>query len=347
LAQRLQNKVRKNLLTGAMIPVQPLALRRDSSLDEPAQRAMARYYRDAGVGGLAVGCSTVPLGQLYQPLLEICAAALKEKKGLAKAPLIQVAAVTGETATAVEQARTASDLGYHLALLDVDEVSDDPAEQSERFAAVAEVLPVFASASKRGTVGVSYATWRGLCDSETIAAIRLTGPTRRDMLNAVRAVRDSGLDQQIALYAGNDATAMMDLVSRFAFTANRDEPRIEVVGGLVESWGFWTRRTLDLFNEARRLMDKNLPISRALVELAIQSSDAGTAVLNAGSGYKGSTAGVLEILRRQNFIDEVMTLDPAEALTGEQISEIDRVYRDYPHLHDDPFVDLHQEDWFS
>lgn len=329
-----------------MIPVQPLALRRDSSLDESSQRALTRYYRDAGAGGLAVGCSTVPLGQLYKPLLEISAAALKEKKGLAKGPLIQVAAVTGSTQEAVEQARVASDLGYHLALLDIAEVSSDPAEQAARAEAVAEVLPIFAATQRSGTSAVAYATWRGLCDTENIVAVQLAGPNRRAILDAARAVRDSGLDQQIALYTGDDASAMMDLVSRLAFTANRDEPRIEVVGGLVESWGFWTRRTLDVFNEARRLMDKNLPVSRGHVELAIQSSDISTAVLNAGAGYRGSTAGVLEILRRQGFVDEVMTLDPAEALTPEQVGEIDRLYRDYPHLHDDPFVDLHQEAWF-
>ena len=42
-----------------------------------------------------------------------------------------------------------------------------------------------------------------------------------------------------------------------------------------------------------------------------------------------------------------MTLDPEEGLTSEQAREIDRVYRDYPHLHDDPFIDLHQEEWFA
>jgi hypothetical protein len=41
-----------------MIPIQPLALRVDGGLDEPGQRALTRYYRDAGAGGLAVGCST-------------------------------------------------------------------------------------------------------------------------------------------------------------------------------------------------------------------------------------------------------------------------------------------------
>ncbi len=330
-----------------MIPIQPLVLRRDAGLDEVAQRALTRYYRDAGAGGLAVGYSTVPLGQLYQPLLALTAAALNEKKGLARAPLIQVAAVTGSTASAVDHARVARDLGYHLALLDVGEVSSDPTEQSDRFEAVAEVLPVFAAAAKRGSAVVSYAAWRGLCESEKMAAIQLGGPTRRATLDAARAVRDSGLDQRIALYTGNEESALMDLVSRLAFTASKDEPRIEIVGGLMESWGFWTRRMLDLFNEAKRLMDKNLPVSRAHLELATQVADVSTAVLNSGSGYKGSTAGVLEVLRRQGFIDQVMTLDPEEGLTSEQAREIDRVYRDYPHLHDDPFIDLHQEAWFA
>jgi hypothetical protein len=324
-----------------MIPIQPLALRLDGTLDEPSQRALTRYYRDAGVGGLAVGCSTVPLGDLYRPLLRLTAHALSEVANLERDPLIRIAAVSGWTSLAVEQASIAAELGYHLALVDVGEISDEPQQQLDRFQAIAEVLPVMAAAAGPFSAPGAYETWRELCESGHLAAIQLGGPTRRATLDAIRALRDSGLDQQIALYTGNEASALLDLVSRFPLTGHKDEPRLEIVGGVLRTWGFWTRRWLDHFNEAKRLSAQRLPVSRSYVEIAMQASDISSAVLG------DSSSGVLEILRRQDLVEQTLMLDPKERLTAKQTAEIDRIYRDYTHLYDDPFVDLHAEDWFA
>lgn len=341
MANRLSSKVRENLAAGAMIPIQPLALGLDGGLDEPGQRALTRYYRDAGVGGLAVGCSTVPLGNLYRPLLRLSAEALSEVQQLERDPLIRIAAVAGSTPLAVEEAGIAAELGYHLALLDVGEVSSEPHQQLEHFRAVAAILPVMAAAAGRGSAAVAYETWRELCESESLAAIQLGGSNRRATLDAIRAVRDSGLDRQIALYTGNEDSALLDLVSRFPLTGHKEEPRLEIVGGVLRIWSFWTRRWLDHFNEAKRLMDRRLPISRQYIELAMQASDISSTVL--GDSYSG----VLEILRRQDLVEQVLMLDVDERLTARQTAEIDRIYRDYTHLHDDPFIDLHAEDWFA
>ena len=40
---------------GAVIPAHPLALGPDRQFDKQSQRAISRYYVDAGSGGLAVG----------------------------------------------------------------------------------------------------------------------------------------------------------------------------------------------------------------------------------------------------------------------------------------------------
>ena len=40
-------------------------------------------------------------------------------------------------------------------------------------------------------------------------------------------------------------------------------------------------------------------------------------------------------------------LDPREGLGPGQAEEIDRVYRAYPHLHDDEFVARHREGWLG
>jgi hypothetical protein len=288
-----------------------------------------------------VGCSTVPLGSLYRPLLRLAAEALNEITELERDPLIRIAAVSGSTPLAVEEAGIAADLGYHLALVDVGEVSNEPHQQLDHFRAIAAVMPVMGAAAGRASALVAYETWRELCESGHLAAIQLGGPNRRASLDAIRAVRDSGLDHQIALYTGNEDTALLDLVSRFPLSGHKDEPRLEIVGGVLRTWGFWTRRWLDHFNEAKRLVDKQLPVSRPYIEIAMQASDISSAVLS------DSPTGVLEILRRQDLVEQVLMLDPDARLTAKQTAEIDRIYRDYPHLYDDPFVDLHAEDWFA
>jgi hypothetical protein len=43
---------------GMVIPAHPLALNRKRKLDEKRQRALTRYYLEAGAGGLAVAVHT-------------------------------------------------------------------------------------------------------------------------------------------------------------------------------------------------------------------------------------------------------------------------------------------------
>jgi len=66
----------KVLRTGTVIPAFPLTLTEDGSFDERRQRALIRYYLDAGVGGLAVAVHTTqfairdPEHNLLAPVLE-------------------------------------------------------------------------------------------------------------------------------------------------------------------------------------------------------------------------------------------------------------------------------------
>ncbi len=62
---------------GAVIPAHPLALDEGRRLDPRRQRALTRYYIDAGAGGLAVGVHTTQFAireaGLYRPVLELAA----------------------------------------------------------------------------------------------------------------------------------------------------------------------------------------------------------------------------------------------------------------------------------
>jgi hypothetical protein len=60
------------LRQGVVIPAHPLALDRDRKLDRRRQRALTRYYLDAGARGLAVGVHTTQFAIREAGLFERC-----------------------------------------------------------------------------------------------------------------------------------------------------------------------------------------------------------------------------------------------------------------------------------
>ena len=73
----LPERVRTILAKGAVIPAHPLALDPSRAFDRVSQRALTRYYIDAGAGGLAVGVHSTQFAirevGLYRPVLELAA----------------------------------------------------------------------------------------------------------------------------------------------------------------------------------------------------------------------------------------------------------------------------------
>src|SRR5256712_5782868 len=102
------------LRKGVVIPAHPLALNADRKLDARRQRALTRYYLDAGAGGLAVGVHTTQFairdGGLYRPVLEL---AMQAATKWTSKPSIMISGLAGRTAQAVSEAQVARGLGYH------------------------------------------------------------------------------------------------------------------------------------------------------------------------------------------------------------------------------------------
>src|SRR6187455_643879 len=114
----LPGPVLATLRRGAVIPAHPLALDADRKLDLRRQRALSRYYLDAGAGGLAVGVHTTQFAirdaGLYRPLLELAMRTARDwtAKPAGTAP-VMIAGLAGRTAQALAEAAVARDLGYH------------------------------------------------------------------------------------------------------------------------------------------------------------------------------------------------------------------------------------------
>src|SRR3954451_8846791 len=107
-------EVRRLIADGTVIPAHPLALDADRSLDATQQRALTRYYIDAGAGGLAVGVHTTQFAirgvGLYRPVLELAA---ETAASWTTRPLAMVAGLVGPTQQAIAEATIARGIGYH------------------------------------------------------------------------------------------------------------------------------------------------------------------------------------------------------------------------------------------
>ena len=108
------------LQRGLAIPAHPLALNAQRQLDVRRQRALSRYYLDAGAGGLAVGVHTTQFAirevGLYEEVLRLAVDTARAWVEPSR-ELALVAGVCGRTEQAVAEARLALGLGYHAGLL--------------------------------------------------------------------------------------------------------------------------------------------------------------------------------------------------------------------------------------
>ena len=90
---------------------------------------------------------------------------------------------------------------------------------------------------------------------------------------------------------------------------------------------------------------ENIPAD--ILTLAAEVTDTNAVFFDTANNFKGCIAGLHEVLRRQGLFCGTWCLDPNEKMSDGQLEEIDRVYREYPHLHDDEFVKANLEKWLA
>jgi len=350
----MANDVRARLLEGLAIPAHPLALTSGRRLDERRQRALTRYYLDAGAGGIAVGVHTTQFGirqpsiGLYEPVLALAAATIAEPDAGDDAEVIlRVAGVIGDTTQAAAEARIAHDLGYHVALVSLGGLDErSVGELIDHVRAVAEIIPVMGFYLQPAVGGrdLPIDLWRGVAEIERLVAIKIAPFDRYKTAEVVRAVVDVGRAGEIALYTGNDDHIILDLLTPYRFGA---AAAVHMVGGLLGQWAIWTRRAVELHAECRRIVQRGDAVPPSLLSTAAQLTDANSAIFDAAHGYAGCLPGVHEILRRQGLLGGTWCLRAEEVLSPGQVAEIDRVLSAYPNLCDDIFVAENLDRWLA
>ncbi len=345
--------LRSHLLAGQAIPALPLALDRRRRWSERRQRAVMRYYIDAGVGGIAVGVHSTqfeirdPRHGLYRPVLQLAAETITEwlgASGRAPRPFIRIAGLCGTTQQAVQEAELAASLGYHAGLLSLGALREAPEKAVLKHCArVAKSIPVIGFYLQPAVGGrrLGYEFWRRFAEIPEVVAIKIAPFNRYQTIDVVRAVIDAGRDD-IALYTGNDDNIIADLLTPFQHAGQSRQ----IVGGLLGQWGVWTERAVALFGEIKKARAKGR-LDPAWLAKNAALTDANGVVFDAANQFAGCIPGIHEILRRQGIFETSACLNPHEKLSPGQAAELDRVTKAYPWLVDDAFVARHLDRWLS
>jgi dihydrodipicolinate synthase/N-acetylneuraminate lyase len=207
------------LRAGGAIPAHPLALNAQRKLDERRQRALTRYYIDAGALGVAVGVHTTQFAirehGLLKPVLEIARAEIPPDR-------LAIAGVL-----TLDDAGLAVDLKYDAALVR----SADLGFVRE----VARRLPVMGFYPQPAVGGeiLPYEFWAKFCEIDNAVAIKIAPFNRYQTLDVIRAAAGTN----IALYTGNDDAIVWDLRSPWCR------------GGLLGHFACWTRTAVEMVRD--------------------------------------------------------------------------------------------------
>lgn len=349
------DRIAGRLRQGVVIPACPLALDANRRLDERRQRALVRYYADAGAGGLAVAVHTTqfairaPQHGLFRPVVELIAEELDRADGRRDEPMIRIAGVCGRTKEAVAEAHLVRDHGYHAALVSLGALKD--ATEAELFyhcSVLAEVIPLIGFYLQPAVGGriLPISFWRRLAELKNLIAIKIAPFNRYQTIDVIRALIEVGR-YDTALYTGNDDNFIADLVTPYRFQNCEGKAELRIRGGILGQWAVWTKKAVRQLELCHQVVAAEQGIPVELLRLNVEFTDVNAAVFDVANNFAGCIPGIHEVLRRQGLLAGNWCLDPRETLSTGQSAEIDRVCRDYPHLNDDGFIRQNLDRWLN
>src|SRR6201991_2273547 len=290
----IKSDVRKLIAEGTVIPAHPLALDANRTLDARHQRALTRYYIDAGAGGLAVGVHTTQFAirdvGMYRPVLELAA---ETAANWTQRPLALVAGLAGPTHQAVAEAKTALGIGYHAGLLSLAAMKsaseDDIIAHCETVAREIPLVGFYLQPAVGGVI-LSADFWRRFAAIDNVIAIKIAPFNRYRTLDVLRGVAAAGALNRITLYTGNDDHILLDLMLPFALRDKGVTTRVHIRGGLLGHWSVWSASAIKQFEMCRAARGKaSLPAD--LLALDARVTDCNGAFFDVANNFHGCIAG--------------------------------------------------------
>lgn len=340
------------LARGTVIPAHPLALDARRQFDRRRQRALTRYYVDAGAGGLAVGVHTTQFSIREHGLYEtVLRAAAEDRDAWTSRPMAMIAGLCGATAQARAEARTAVRLGYHAGLLSLAALADQPEDALiAHCESVAQEMPIIGFYLQTAVGGpvLSSEFWRRFASIPNALAIKVAPFNRYRTLDVVRGVVAAGAEDRIFLYTGNDDHILLDLALPFTAMRGGVPVTVRFRGGLLGHWSVWTSAAVRQLAQVKAVLaEGHGRLPPELLALDSRVTDCNSAFFDVANNFMGCIAGCHEVLRRQGLLEGTWCLDPAEGLGPGQAREIDRVYLEHGDLGDDAFVRENLARWLG
>jgi dihydrodipicolinate synthase/N-acetylneuraminate lyase len=352
----LPASLRTSIFNGTVIPAHPLALTADRALDVRRQRALTRYYIDAGAGGLAVGVHTTQFAireaGLYSEVLRLARETADNWEGQRpknSPPLTMIAGLVGPTEQAKREADKAVDLGYHAGLLSLGAwkgASED--EIIDHCRAVAARIPLFGFYLQPAVGGIplNAGFWRRFAEIENVIGVKIAPFNRYATIDVIRGVAMARAESRIALYTGNDDHILLDLLIPFIVERGGERLALRIRGGLLGHWSVWTKSAVDLFRRCRLAAEQDAVPAELLAEDS-KVTACNAAIFDVVNNFHGVIAGCHEVLRRQGLLEGTWCLDSREGLSQGQAEAITEVTRSYPELTDDDFVSVNLGRWLE
>jgi dihydrodipicolinate synthase/N-acetylneuraminate lyase len=339
------------LRAGTVIPAHLLALDAARRLDRRRQRALSRYYLDAGAGGLAVGVHATQFAireaGLYREVLELAAEEARTwNTGGIRRAVVLVAGLSGGTGQARSEAALARGIGYHAGMLSLAAMKGATVDELvAHCAAVAAEIPLvgFYLQPAVGGIHLPVEFWRRFCAIDNVIAVKVAPFNRYRTLDVAKGLVAARAEDRVTLYTGNDDHIVLDLLVPLAVKRGSEEIRVRIKGGLLGHWSVWTKSAVDLLEKIKNLK----AIDSEILSQDSKVTDANSAFFDVANDFAGCIAGCHEVLRRQGLLEGIWCLDPKEGLSPGQAEEIDRVYAAYPEMNDDAFVRENLEKWLS
>lgn len=339
----------ENLRRGSAFPAHPLALDAGRRFDRVSQRALGRYYIDAGSGGLAVGVHATQFAireaGLYRSVLEL---AVDTARSWTRRALFMIAGVMGKTAQAVDEARLARSLGYHAVLLSLGAMKGASEDDLVRHcAAVAREMPLigFYLQPAVGGIALSRKFWARFAAIDNVIAIKVAPFNRYRTLDVAFGVAQAGAEERITLYTGNDDHIVLDLLTPLTVRLGNREVTLRFKGGLLGHWSVWTKAAVDLLERLKAAAANSAAVPAELLKLDSFVTDCNATIFDVEHDFAGCIPGCHEVLRRQGLLSTNLCLNPDEKLSPGQGAGIDRLYALYPEFTDDAFVAANLARW--
>lgn len=335
---------------GLVIPATPLALNSDRQFDAARQKALIRYYLDAGAGGLAVGVHTTQFEirdvGLFEPVLELAAS---EARNWSKANPVLIAGVVGKTDQALSEVRIARNLGYNAALLSMAAwKGEDTQALLDHCARVAEEIPIigFYLQPSVGGFDLDASFWTRFAAIDNVVGIKVARFDRYKTIDVFRGVAAAHAETRITMYTGNDDHIVADLVNPFAIERDGKDVVMRFMGGLLGHWSVGVKSAVELLRRCHSAVEKGT-IPLEVLQLDSQVTDSNAALFDVANDFAGCIAGCHEVLRQQGLLAGIWCLDPEEGLSSGQLDEINRVRNAYPNLQDDNFIAENLDLWLE